>query len=155
MDGVNDDIRLIEILRKHRATASFNLNAGNHRNERYGGAKFKGTKEVYEGFTVASHTLTKIPLDQARREIFEDRDALKQLFGYPIEGFAYPYGDQNAEVHALIREAGHLYARSSRRRIPRISVRVAVFSRPISGRNSKRCAPTSPSSISGAIVMSS
>jgi len=126
-DGVVDDIRLIEILRKHRAIASFNLNAGTHHKERGGAWKFCGTKdvlrlavselkEVYEGFTIANHTLThphltKISVDQARREIVEGRDALEQLFGYPIEGFAYPFGDQNAEVQELIREAGHLYAR--------------------------------------------
>jgi peptidoglycan/xylan/chitin deacetylase (PgdA/CDA1 family) len=127
-DGVVDDIRLTEILRKHRATASFNLNLGQHRPERYfGGHKFKDTKEVfklalpelkdvYEGFTVANHTLThphltQISLDEARREIEEGRDALEQLFGYRIEGFAYPFGDHNAEVRELVRAARHLYAR--------------------------------------------
>jgi len=93
-DGVVDDIRLIAILRKHGATASFNLNMGTHRKERHSGAwKFKGIKEVfrlalpelkdvYEGFTVAIHTLThphltEIPIDQARRDIDEGRDALE------------------------------------------------------------------------------
>ena len=127
-DGVLDDIRLIEILRKHGAAASFNLNLGLHREERYCGGKFKGTKEVfklalpelkevYEGFTAANHTLrhphlTKIPIEEAQREILDGRDALEQLFGYPIDGFAYPYGDQNTEIRELVRSAGHLYARS-------------------------------------------
>lgn len=127
-DGVLDDIRLIDIFRKHRAAASFNLNLGNHRHERYcSPKKFKGTKEVfklalpelkevYAGFTVANHTLrhphlTQIPIDEARREIEEGRDALEQHFGYRIEGFAYPYGDHNPEVRDLVRSAGHLYAR--------------------------------------------
>jgi peptidoglycan/xylan/chitin deacetylase (PgdA/CDA1 family) len=121
-DGVLDDIRLIEILRKHGATATFNLNLGLHRQERYCGGKFKDTKEVfklalpelkevYEGFTVANHTLrhphlTKIPIEEARREILDGRDALEQLFGYRIDGFAYPYGDQNSEIRELVRSAG-------------------------------------------------
>jgi peptidoglycan/xylan/chitin deacetylase (PgdA/CDA1 family) len=127
-DGVTDDIRLVKILRKHGAKASFNLNAGRHRAERHGDWKYKGIKEVftlampelkdlYEGFTVANHSLThphltKLSLDEARREIVEGREALEQIFGYPIEGFVYPYGDQNAEVRNLVREAGHLYARA-------------------------------------------
>jgi peptidoglycan/xylan/chitin deacetylase (PgdA/CDA1 family) len=71
---------------------------------------------VYEGFTVANHTLrhphlTQLPPEQARREIEDGRDALEELFGYRIDGFAYPYGDQNEEVRELVRSAGHLYAR--------------------------------------------
>jgi peptidoglycan/xylan/chitin deacetylase (PgdA/CDA1 family) len=128
-DGVLDDIPLVEILRKHRAAASFNLNLGLHRHERYcGPKKFKDVKdvyklalpelkEVYEGFTVANHTLrhpflTRIPIEQARQEIEEGRDALEELFGYRVDGFAYPYGDQNAEIRDLVRSAGHVYARA-------------------------------------------
>lgn len=127
-DGVLDDIRLTNILRKHSAAASFNLNAGLHRSKRYSDWKFQGTKEVwklatpelkevYDGFTVANHTLshphlTKLPLEQARREINDGRDSLEQLFGYRIDGFAYPFGDHNEEIRELVRSAGHLYARS-------------------------------------------
>jgi peptidoglycan/xylan/chitin deacetylase (PgdA/CDA1 family) len=127
-DGVTDDIRLIEILRQHGATGSFNLNAGLHRNERYSGWKFKDTKEVfklalpelpqvYAGFTVANHTLThpwltRISPEEARQNINDGRDALEQIFGYRIEGFAYPFGDQNAAVREMVRAAGHLYARA-------------------------------------------
>jgi peptidoglycan/xylan/chitin deacetylase (PgdA/CDA1 family) len=128
-DGVHDDIRLIEILRRHQATASFNLNAGLHRNERYCHWKFKDIKEVwklatpelkevYEGFTVANHTLThphltRLSPDQARQEIYDGRDALEQIFGYRIEGFAYPFGDQNDAVRELVRSAFHVYARGT------------------------------------------
>jgi peptidoglycan/xylan/chitin deacetylase (PgdA/CDA1 family) len=47
------------------------------------------------------------------RNITEGRDALEQLFGYRIDGFAYPYGDQNSEVRQLVKSAGHLYARGT------------------------------------------
>jgi peptidoglycan/xylan/chitin deacetylase (PgdA/CDA1 family) len=125
-DGPLDDIRLCEILRKYKAMASFNLNPGLLRKERYCGGNYRGkevwkvalpeVKDVYEGFLVANHTfnhphLTQIPPDHALREITEGRDALEQLLGYPIEGFAYPYGDQNADVRELVEAAGHVYAR--------------------------------------------
>jgi len=57
------------VLRRHGATGSFNLNLGLHREERYSGWMYKGTKPVwklargelvhtYRGFLVANHTLT-------------------------------------------------------------------------------------------------
>jgi len=126
-DGVTDDIRLIEILRRHGARASFNLNAATHKAVREGGSK-RGDRlvqrlargelvSVYEGFLVANHTLThpkltQIAPEEARREIREGRDALEQIFGYDVKGFAYPYGDFNEEVAQMVREAGHCYART-------------------------------------------
>jgi peptidoglycan/xylan/chitin deacetylase (PgdA/CDA1 family) len=126
-DGITDDIRLTDILRKHGATASFNLNISLHQKERPAvGSKFKDKEvrrlarpeltKVYDGFLVANHTathpfLTRIPPAQARQEIIDGRRELEQLFGYSVEGFAYPYGDHNAAVEEMVREAGHLYAR--------------------------------------------
>ncbi|HSI85139.1 MAG: polysaccharide deacetylase family protein [Candidatus Methylacidiphilales bacterium] len=129
-DGVLDDIRVIEILRKHGAKASFNLNYGLHENERVGKWKFKETKmvyklakgelkDVYEGFLVANHTtthphLSRIPLEDAVKNIIEGRDQLEQVFGYAIKGFAYPFGDYNDAVENAIRQAGHVYARTTK-----------------------------------------
>jgi peptidoglycan/xylan/chitin deacetylase (PgdA/CDA1 family) len=126
-DGVTDDIRLADILRRHHATASFNLNLALHPKERpTEGWKHKDKEvrrlarpeltRVYDGFLVANHTathphLTRIPPAQARQEIIDGRRELEQLFGYSVEGFAYPYGDHNEAVHEMVREAGHLYAR--------------------------------------------
>jgi peptidoglycan-N-acetylglucosamine deacetylase len=128
-DGITDDIRLIEILRKHGAKASFNLNMGTHQARRFSGWKFRGTKavwklsldeliDVYAGFLVANHTLThphltQIPPDQARREIVEGRDKLEQFFGYEIRGFVYPFDDRNPVIEEMVRDVGHLYARTA------------------------------------------
>ena len=72
---------------------------------------------VYDGFLVANHTashphLTKIDPDKAQRQIQEGKDALEQLFGYPVTGFAYPFGDYNSAVEEAVRAAGHVYART-------------------------------------------
>ena len=127
-DGVVDDIRLIEILRRHGAKASFNLNYGLHRGNRYAGWKYQNTKDVwklalqelvdvYDGFLVANHSLNHpslnhIPVAEAEREIREGKDALEQLFGYAIKGFAYPFGAHNEAVEEIVRATGHLYART-------------------------------------------
>jgi len=128
-DGVTTDAPLIEILRRHGASASFNLNPGLHTAERSKGWVYKGTdvarlgwnemKELYRGFTIAGHSLSHphleaIPVDEARREIVEGRKRLQDFFGQPVRGFAYPFGTYNDQVEALVREAGHVYARTTK-----------------------------------------
>jgi peptidoglycan/xylan/chitin deacetylase (PgdA/CDA1 family) len=129
-DGVVDDIRLIEILRRHGAKASFNLNFGTLPQKREGGWKFREIKEVfrlavpevksvYDGFLVANHSLTHPWLDRiepeiAERDIREGRDQLEQHFGYAVTGFAYPYGGFNPAVQKIVRKSGHVYARTGR-----------------------------------------
>lgn len=125
-DGVRDDIRLTEILRRHGAKASFNLNWASHAEPR-GSWKHKDhevtriaaaeLREVYQGFLVANHSLShphleQIAPDAAQREIRENRDALEQHFGYAVTGFAYPFGSYNQTVMDLVRDSGHVYART-------------------------------------------
>ncbi len=128
-DGVTDDIRVAEICRKHSAKASFNLNADSHKATREGEWTFRDVKKVqrlsrpelisvYDGFLIANHSLThphleKIPIEDAVREIVEGRDQLEQIFGYSITGFAYPFGSHNEAVRNAIRDAGHVYARTT------------------------------------------
>jgi len=128
-DGVVDDIRLIEILRRHGAKASFNLSFGLHEENRTCRWKYEGTKEVfqlakpelrdvYDGFLVANHgfrhaPLARVPLDEGERDVREGRDALEQHFGCPVTGYAYPGGSYNLEAGVLVRDAGHVYARTT------------------------------------------
>lgn len=126
-DGVTTDARLVDILRRHQATASFNLNAGLHGKQRTPAGIHQGTpverlawnemKAVYAGFTIANHSLThphldQISIDAARDEIVRGRHCLQQFFGQPVRGFAYPYGTYSDAVMQLVRDAGHAYART-------------------------------------------
>lgn len=128
-DGVTTDVRLTEILRRHGARATFNLNAGLHETERkpavwvyrnteVGRLGLSEMKAVYDSFTIANHSLThpslaEISIEAARRDIVEGRDRLQQFFGQPVLGFAYPQGSYDAPVMDAVREAGHLYARTT------------------------------------------
>lgn len=128
-DGVTADIRLTEILRKYNAKASFNLNAGKHGVTPKPEWIFKGTKvermewdvmeDVYQGFTIANHSLTHPRLEQltpeeALKDIVEGRDRLQQFFNQPILGFAYPFGSYNEMVMEALRKAGHVYSRTTK-----------------------------------------
>ena len=125
-DGVTADARLIEVLRRHGAKATFNLNAGLYEkqrkpmaNQQVGLLGWEEMHELYEGFTIANHSLTHpslvdLPIEDARRDIVEGRDRLQQFFGQPVTGFAYPGGAYNETVMEAVRQAGHIYARTTR-----------------------------------------
>jgi len=127
-DGVADDIRLCDLLRKHGAKASFNLNFGLHSEQRSAPWRYAEAKDVvrlgrselrsvYHGFTIANHSLshpwpTRIPVAEWRREVLDGRKQLQDHFGQSVDGFAYPFGDCNDAVADVVREAGHCYART-------------------------------------------
>ncbi len=133
-DGVHDDIRLIEILRKYGARASFNLNPATHQTGRHGGFNEKWNKvierlsrgelnEVYEGFTISNHSMThprptQIPLAQWRSEVVDARKILQDWFQQPIFGFVYPFGNFDAATAEVVGEAGHVYARTTKNTTP-------------------------------------
>lgn len=126
-DGVVDDCRLTELLRRYEATATFNLNPGLHQPQRafswqYGEKAVwrLGRDElanVYAGFEIANHSLTHpnlpdlSPADLAW-EIGESRRLLQEWFRQPVRGFCYPFGTFNPAVKEAVRAAGHTYART-------------------------------------------
>jgi len=126
-DGVADDVRLIDILRRHGAKATFNLNAGLHEARRAPSFRYRERevmrlawgemREIYAGFTIANHSLTHPHLDhlstaEMEREIGEGRERLQQFFAQDVCGFAYPFGTYDARVMDAVRETGHVYART-------------------------------------------
>jgi len=127
-DGVVDDIRLIALLRKYGAKASFNLNFGLHEEERSTTWKYEGVKEVwrlsraelksvYEGFTVANHGYRHVPparvsIAEAHEDIRVGRESLEQYFGFPVVGYVYPGGSYDQATMDLVRATGHAYGRT-------------------------------------------
>lgn len=124
-DGVTPDLKLIEIFNKYGMKCTFNLNYGL-------GAQSPGWEcngkpvsrldlaehvAAYAGHEIAAHALTHqdltwISLEEAKKEMVEDREGLTGLFGKRPVGMAYPYGTFNDEVVALLRELDFKYART-------------------------------------------
>ena len=62
------------------------------------------------GHEIGSHTLThprltQTPLAEAREQIIASKKKLEDVFDVAIQHFCYPYGDWNAPVRDLVREA--------------------------------------------------
>jgi peptidoglycan/xylan/chitin deacetylase (PgdA/CDA1 family) len=127
-DGVVDDIRLTDMLRRYGATATFSLNPGLYGEARTFGWHH-GDKEVwrlgihelvavYDGFDIASHSLThpnltEVSPDVLYREVTESRMMLQGLFRRPVEGFCYPFDAWNDLVKHAVRDAGYRFARGN------------------------------------------
>jgi peptidoglycan/xylan/chitin deacetylase (PgdA/CDA1 family) len=70
---------------------------------------------IQAGHSIGSHTqshpyLTRIPVEQAQREIADSKKSLEDRFQVPIDHFCYPYGDMNTEVKQMVVNAGYLSA---------------------------------------------
>ena len=124
-DGVTPDLRLLEIFNKYGIKCTFNLNYG--LGPVNGGWEYNGKPvtrlnlaenvEKYAGHEIAAHSLThpdltKLTLEEARREMAEDKEGLAKLFGTCPVGMAYPYGTFNDEVVAMLDDLGFKYART-------------------------------------------
>lgn len=127
-DGVVQDIRLIEIMKKHGLRGTFNLNAGVYPTEqmfveqepaRHRRLTYAQATKLYQesGMEVAIHGythphLTLLPTAVCMNEIVKDREALEKQFQTMVRGAAYPYGLFNDEVISILKGAGIVYART-------------------------------------------
>ncbi len=128
-DGVDQDIRLIEILKQHGLRATFNLNSGSYAPE--GTVYPEGqihrrmseseVSRLYcqDGIEVAVHGATHpwldhMPVNMCTKDLFDDRSRLEQQFGRIVRGMAYPYGTYTDEVVACMRSVGIVYSRTVR-----------------------------------------
>ena len=62
------------------------------------------------GHTAGHTTLTKVGLDEAKREIEENKHWVEGVIGHPIVSFCYPRGGENDEIVSLVKGAGYKYA---------------------------------------------
>ena len=126
-DGVEQDIRLIEIFRKYGMRATFNLNSALYSPEgtvhpegkihrRMTQAQVKDTylEDVCE---VACHTanhpmLTDCDTAVVCDQVLSDRKALETLFERQIHGMAYPFGPTNDRVVQCLKDCGIWYSRT-------------------------------------------
>lgn len=126
-DGVEQDVRLIEIMKKHGLKGTFNLNSGLYVPE--GTVYPQGTihrvmskkqcQELYthSGMEVAVHSLThphleQLPSNIGTFEIMQDRVNLENDFKRIVRGMAYPFGTTSDSVVETLKQCGIVYART-------------------------------------------
>lgn len=126
-DGVEQDIRLLDIMKKHGLKGTFNLNSGIYAEE--GTVYPQGqihrrmpasevTKLYAEsGQEVAVHGLThpwleQLPDHMMMRELILDRENLENQFHTIVRGMAYPFGTFDDRVVECVKRAGLVYART-------------------------------------------
>ena len=126
-DGVDQDIRLIEIMNRHGIKGTFNLNSGliapegtvypagqTHRRMTLGQMRHL---YIENGMEVAVHGLThpfleQLPQGALAYELVEDRKNLEEIYGGIVRGMAYPFGTYDERVIEAMRAAGIVYSRT-------------------------------------------
>ncbi len=127
-DGVEQDIRLIELMKQYGVKGTFNLNSNCLLEDEYPnppGAiqRRMGRKMAYEayadsGMEVALHShthpfLDRIPQEMAVYEVIKDRELLESIFDRPIRGMAYPMGPFNDMTVKVLDTCKVAYARTT------------------------------------------
>ena len=135
-DGVTQDLRAIEIFKKHDFYGcTFFINTGllganwDHVGALYGKpgvTHIRFTEEelktgIYDGFDVAAHTLHHPSLSdyddkpqKITEEVGRDAENIKRIFGYAPVGMSYPYGEFKATektIRTIIETTGIRYSR--------------------------------------------
>lgn len=101
-DGTVHDKRFVELLNKYQIPCTFNLNTGledfiwEFEGNPVVRQHLADTVEQYRGHEIASHTLThprleQLPPPRLRREVEEDCETLKRIFGVEELGFGVPF----------------------------------------------------------------
>lgn len=128
-DGVESDVRLIEIMHKNGLYGTFNVNFGvlapegkvypagtvHRRMSRSGivsAYRDSGMEVAIHGFT--HPYLDQLPPEIALSEVYKDRVAAEEIFGGPIRGMAYPYGTFSDTVVNILKTCGIAYCRTVR-----------------------------------------
>ena len=127
-DGVQQDIRLMEILDRHGLKCTFNINSGSipHEGKVYPEGQIHRRMTASEcvalyknsGHEVAVHGhthpfLEQLPQSGVVYEVIKDREELEKMFGCIIKGMAYPYGTFSDEVVEALRACGISYSRTT------------------------------------------
>lgn len=130
-DGVTQDRRLVQLLRKYGLKCTFNVNSGllgktgeivfgDGKSVSHNKITAEELPALYEGFEVAAHTrthpmLTGCSVRRILEEVIGDSVRLGELTGYAVRGMAYPGAHPNYDrlVTETVREYTDIrYART-------------------------------------------
>lgn len=128
-DGVEQDIRLIKIMKENGLKGTFNLSSGLYAKEgttyEAGTIHRRMTRQqaidVYQnsGMEIAVHGLTHPFLEHlspstCTYEVLQDRINLETEYGTIIRGMAYPYGSYSDSVVDCLKHCGIAYSRTTK-----------------------------------------
>ena len=120
-DGVEEDKRLVEIMRKYGLKGTFNLNSKNLCGLIGVNSRTLSSDEIKEFFGDDTeiaihgynhHSLARVSTPHALRDVIADRDNLEKTFGRVVRGMAYANGSYDEGVVEILRSAGVVYART-------------------------------------------
>jgi peptidoglycan/xylan/chitin deacetylase (PgdA/CDA1 family) len=113
-DGSSDHYAMRSILAEHSMPATFFINSSAVGMPGYLNwaqlAELAADGNEVGGHTVDHVRLTTLSASAARSQIANDRQALMS-HGFAVTSFAYPYGDFNTNVEAIVQECGYSAAR--------------------------------------------
>ena len=113
-DGSSDQYALRSILIEHSMRATFYISSGAVGMPGYMSwdqlAELAADGNEIGGHTVDHLKLTTLSASEATRQIADDRQALMR-HGLTVTNFAYPYGDHNPAVEAIVQASGYSSAR--------------------------------------------
>ena len=123
-DGVRQDKKLVEIMKKNGLKGTFNINAGLFESSYNGVEKGRMTLEealslyIPSGMEVAIHgykhtSLSLIDSALAVNDVVTDRKELENAFGCIIKGMAYANGAYNDNVVEILKQCGISYSRTT------------------------------------------
>ncbi len=120
-DGVKQDVKFCEILKKYGLKCTFNINSGQFgKTETDGRLTKKQVLSLYndKDFEVAVHGSQHLDLTQeakatAIKDVVTDKDTLENLFNRVILGMAYAFGTYNQEVVEILQNCDIKYSRTT------------------------------------------
>lgn len=126
-DAVEQDIKLVELMKKYKIKGTFNVNSGCYPDGETEYPKWHTNKRMTEKMCtdlysdpfieVAVHGLTHPFFDRLTpammmEQVLRDRINLEKQFGKIIRGMAFPYGTYDDRVIEIIKMAGIVYSRT-------------------------------------------
>ena len=126
-DGVEQDVRFVQMLNRFGLKGSFNLNSElretgfswiHSRGREIRRLPVSVVRELYAGHEVASHTLThpymsSLSPEETLRQMKEDKARLEGIFGREVAGFAVPFRHYSDLIADYARQCGFEYSRTS------------------------------------------
>lgn len=115
-DGCALDLRIAEILKNAGCTGTFYVCPRPDRTEALlSGSELRDLATHHE---IGAHTLThphlpSLSLTDAKREIEGSKRWIEERTQKPCTMFCYPYGEQNADIRSMVRNAGFRGARTT------------------------------------------